>query len=78
MKASDRLNDIFAREVNMQHIMKIEEVRDLVANSTTPSEAVEAIESYLVRSQNSHEAIHATVWLLVINHFQLRLRKEKS
>ena len=54
--------------------MKIEEVRDLVANSTTPSEAVEAIESYLIRSQNSREAIHATVWLLVINQFQLRLR----
>ena len=75
MKESDRLNDIFAREVNMQHIMKIEEVRDLVANAPTPSEAVEAVERYLIENRDAPEALHATVWLLVINHFQLRLRK---
>lgn len=61
----------------MQHLMEIEAVRDLVANASTPSEAVEAIENYLIKNRDAPEALHATVWLLVINHFQLRLRKGK-
>jgi len=57
--------------------MEIEAVRDLVENAPTPSEAVEAVEGYLARNRDSPEPLHATVWLLVINHFQLRLRKGK-
>lgn len=61
----------------MADLMKIEEIRDLVVNSHTPSEAVEAVENYLIKNRDAPEALHATVWLLVINHFQLRLRKGK-
>lgn len=62
----------------MSDLMKIEEIRDLVVNSSTPSEAVEAVESYLVKNSETPEALHATVWLLVINQFRLRLGfKEK-
>ncbi len=58
--------------------MKIEEIRDLVASSETPSEAVDAVEKFLVESHNSYDIIHAIVWLLVIDHFKLRLRKVKN
>lgn len=58
----------------MTDLMKIENVRDLVANAASPSEAVEAVEKFLVESHNSYDAIHATVWLLVINHFRLKLK----
>lgn len=62
----------------MQHLMEIEAVRDLVANAPTPSEAVEAVENYLVKNRYAPEALHATVWLLVINQFRLKLGfKEK-
>ena len=61
----------------MQHLMEIEAVRDLVANAPTPSEAVEAVERYLIENLYAPEALHATVWLLVINQFQLRLRRNQ-
>lgn len=62
----------------MSDLMKIEEIRDLVVNSPTPSEAVEAVENYLVKNRDAPEALHATVWLLVINQFRLKLGfKEK-
>ncbi len=61
----------------MQHLMEIEAVRDLVANAPTPSEAVEAVEGYLARNRNSTESIHATVWLLVINQFRLKLKHKE-
>lgn len=67
----------------MPDLMKIEEVRELIAASPCPSAAVDAVETYLSRHRvltrgdtNTYAAINATVWLLVISQFTLRLRKE--
>lgn len=70
------MNACCAKEANMQHLMQVEEVRDLVVNAASPSEAVEAVEQFLARNKNSYEAIHATVWLLVINQFRLRFKAQ--
>lgn len=65
----------------MPDLMKIEEVRDLIAASPCPSAAVDAVETYLSRHRvlthgdvNTYAAIHATVWLLVISQFRLKLK----
>lgn len=68
----------------MPDMMKIEEVRDLIADASCPSLAVDAVETWLHRHRvlthgdtNTYAAIHATVWLLVISQFQLKLKHKE-
>ncbi|PKN97096.1 MAG: hypothetical protein CVU43_17845 [Chloroflexi bacterium HGW-Chloroflexi-5] len=68
----------------MPDMMKIEEVRDLIAASACPSAAVDTVETYLSRHRvlthgdtNTYAAINATVWLLVISQFKLRLKHKE-
>lgn len=68
----------------MPDMMKIEEVRDLIADASCPSLAVDAVETWLHRHRvlthgdtNTYAAINATVWLLVISQFRLRLTNKE-
>lgn len=54
-------------------IMQVEEVRDIIVSAQTPSEAVEMIEGFL--AGRDFEALHALVWLAVINHYRLNFNK---
>jgi hypothetical protein len=53
--------------------MQVEQVHDLIVASQTPSEAVEKIEAFL--SGNDPEALHALIWLAVINHYRLNFKQ---
>ena len=68
----------------MPDMMKIEEVRDLITTASCPSLAVDAVETWLHRHRvlthgdtNTYAAINATVWLLVISQFQLKLKHKE-
>ncbi|MEW6708294.1 MAG: hypothetical protein AB1403_00595 [Candidatus Riflebacteria bacterium] len=63
------------RAVKAVDVMRVEEVRDLIVLSATPSEAVEAIEGLLAESANDPEVIHALVWLMVIDHYRLNFKR---
>jgi len=52
------------------NLMKIEEIRDLIVLSQTPSDAVSAIEKKLAVDD---EALLALIWLAVINQYRLKL-----
>jgi hypothetical protein len=52
------------------NLMKIEEIRDLIVHSQTPSEAVSAIENKLAADD---AALSALIWLAVINQYRLKL-----
>ena len=53
------------------NLMKIEEIRDLIVLSQTPSEAVYAIEKKLAADD---DALLALIWLAVINQYRLKLK----
>lgn len=53
------------------NLMKIEEIRDLIVLSQTPSDAVSAIEKKLAADG---EALLALIWLAVINQYRLKLK----
>jgi hypothetical protein len=56
-------------------VVRVEQVRDLIVNAATPSEAVEAVEGFLAGRRDEPEAIRALVWLAVINQFRLSFKR---